>query len=245
MIKFHDDFKQAGNGQSLAEQVANTLRKMYLNGKLKPGQRLIETEIAEQLKVSRGPIRDALKTLQEEGVVNIEPYKGTFIAELSYEDMEDIYLLRGAIEGLGAKILAEEGTNEQIDQLEAALNNLRNSIHELKEFAQNDLHFHELLCQLTGHKWLYKQWLSMRTYIWLFIQSSQKLDTPGDLRMMDLHTEIFQAIKNKLPTLAEHAARRHSSLAVERIKMLWQQADKNPYFPNHYIEGINTDTTIN
>ena len=89
--------------QSLAERVASILREMFLNGELLPGQRLIETEIAQQLDVSRGPVRDALKMLQEEGLVHIEPRKGTFMAKLAYEDLDDFYLLRGVIEGLGAR----------------------------------------------------------------------------------------------------------------------------------------------
>ncbi len=230
MVQSSVNVDQNGNEQSLAEQVASSLRQMFLNGDLKPGQRLIETEIAEQLQVSRGPVRDALKALQDEGVVHIEPYKGTFIANLRYEDLNDIYLLRGAIEGLGARILAEEGTSEQIDQLESCLVSLRDSIHDLEKFAQCDLRFHELLCQLTGHKWLYKQWVSMKTYIWLFIQASQALDVPGDPALLDSHTEIFQAVKHKLPSLAEHAARRHMVLAVERFSLLWKQDPDNPDF---------------
>lgn len=225
--------------QSLAERVANTLREMFLNGDMIPGQRLIETEIAGQLDVSRGPVRDALKALQEEGIVHIEPRKGTFIAKLCLEDLDDIYLLRGAIEGLGAKTLAEKGSPEQIEQLEYCLANLRDSIHDLRKFAHYDMQFHELLCKLSNHKWLYKQWLSMKTYIWLFIKSSQALDTPGDLGMMDSHTEIFQAIQHRLPTLAEQAVRWHSILAGEQIKMLWEQSSDNPRIPQfikHYIE---------
>ena len=86
-----------------------------------PGQRLIETEIAEQLDVSRGPVRDALKMLQDEGVVRIEPRKGTFVARLCYEDLYELYLLRGVIEGLGARLLAEKGSPEQIQKLEDLL----------------------------------------------------------------------------------------------------------------------------
>jgi DNA-binding GntR family transcriptional regulator len=223
--------EQEGDRQSLAERVAGTLREMFLNGELIPGQRLIETEIAEKLQVSRGPVRDALKTLQEEGIVNIEPRKGTFITKLSYEDLDDFYLLRGAIEGLGARILAVEGTTEQIAQLEASLTDLRASLQDLKRFAQLDLHFHELLCQLTGHKWLYKQWLSMKTYTWLFIQTSQALDSPGDPGMLDSHTEIYQAIKHRLPTLAEQAARRHTILAGEQIRQLLEEKPENRKLP--------------
>ncbi len=220
-----------GDRQSLAERVASALREMFLRGDLIPGQRLIEADIAEQLNVSRGPVRDALKALQDEGIVHIEPRKGTFISKLCSDDLDDIYLLRGAIEGLGARILAETGTPEQIAELEECLNNLWDSIHDLKRFAHYDLHFHELLCKLTGHKWLYKQWLSMKTYIWLFIQSSQALDSPGDPGMMDSHTEIFQAIQHRLPTLAEQAVRRHSVLAGEQIKMLWEKSSTSPRFP--------------
>jgi DNA-binding FadR family transcriptional regulator len=84
----------------------------------------------------------------------------------------------------------------------------------------------------------------MKTYIWLFIQSSQALDMPGDPVMLESHTEIFQAIIHKLPTLAEHAARRHMVLAVERLRMLWQQNPDNPRIPKfikHYIEEINSE----
>lgn len=230
-----------GDRQTLAERVAATLREMFLNGDLIPGQRLIETEIADQLQVSRGPVRDALKALQEEGIVHIEPRKGTFIARLAYDDLSDIYLLRGAIEGLGARILAEEGTPEQIVQLEASLTDLRDSLQDLKKFAQLDLHFHELLCQLTGHKWLYKQWLSMKTYTWLFIQTSQALDSPGDPGMLDSHTEIFRAIQHRLPTLAEQAARRHAILAGEQIRLLWEENPENieiPPFIKRHIDEI-------
>jgi len=231
---------QAADKQSLVEQVAGILREMFLNGELIPGQRLIETEIAEQLEVSRGPVRDALKLLQEEGFVRIEPRKGTFIAKLRYEDLYDFYLLRGAIEGLGARILAEKGSTEQIEQLEACLNELCESLDDLKKFAQLDMHFHELLCQLTGHKWLYKQWLSMKTYIWLFIQASQTLDTPGDPGMLESHTEIYQAIRYGLPSLAEQAAQRHSIVAGEHMRLIWDQGSEDTQIPltikNHIDE---------
>jgi DNA-binding GntR family transcriptional regulator len=215
----------------LAELVAGTLRQHFLNGDYEPGQRLIETEIAEELQVSRGPVRDALKALQDEGIVHIEPRKGTFVAKLCLEDLVDIYLVRGALEALGAKIVAGRGDPEQIGQLEACLNNLWESIHDLKRFAQLDLRFHELLCELSGNAWLYKQWQSMKTYIWLFIQSSQELDSPGHPGMMESHTEIFQAIRHGLPALAEQAVQRHNTLAGEQIRMLWEASPENLHIP--------------
>jgi DNA-binding GntR family transcriptional regulator len=232
--------EQSEDQQSLAERVAFSLREMFLNGDLIPGQRLIETEIAEQLDVSRGPVRDALKMLQDEGIVRIEPRKGTFVTKLCYEDLYDLYLLRGVIEGLGARLLAERGTPEQIQKLEACLDELMASKNDLKKFGQLDLQFHEMLCSLTGHKWLYRQWMSMKTYVWLFIQASQALDWPGSQEMVDSHTEIFQAIRYGLPLLAEQAVKRHSSMSGEEIRLIWERNPEGviiPPFLQHHIQG--------
>ena len=232
--------EQSEDQQSLAERVAFSLREMFLNGDLNPGQRLIETEIAEQLNVSRGPVRDALKMLQDEGVVRIEPRKGTFVTKLCYEDLYDLYLLRGVIEGLGARLLAERGSPEQIQMLEDCLDELMASKNDLKKFGQLDLKFHEMLCSLTGHKWLYRQWISMKTYIWLFIQASQALDWPGSQEMVDSHTEIFQAIRCGLPLLAEQAVKRHSSMSGEEIRLIWERNPEGmniPPFFQHHIQG--------
>ena len=232
--------EQSEDQQSLAERVAFSLRDMFLNGDLIPGQRLIETEIAEQLDVSRGPVRDALKMLQDEGIVRIEPRKGTFVTKLCYEDLYDLYLLRGVIEGLGARLLAERGTPEQIQKLEACLDELMASKNDLKKFGQLDLQFHEMLCSLTGHKWLYRQWISMKTYVWLFIQASQALDWPGSQEMVDSHTEIFQAIRYGLPLLAEQAVKRHSSMSGEEIRLIWERNPEGVIFPpflQHHIQG--------
>ena len=231
MLRRLSNNNHAADRPSLAERVADTLRQHFLNGDFEPGQRLKETEIAEELQVSRGPVRDALKALQDEGIVHIEPRKGAFVAKLCLEDLVDIYLVRGALEGLGARILAERGAPEQIGQLEACLNDLWDSIHDLKRFAQLDLRFHELLCELSGNAWLYKQWMSMKTYIWLFIQASQALDSPGHTGMAESHTEIFKAIQHKLPSLAEQAVQRHNTLAGEQIRMLWEQSSENLQIP--------------
>ena len=235
--------EQTEDQQSLAERVAFSLREMFLNGDLIPGQRLIETEIADQLEVSRGPVRDALKMLQDEGIVRIEPRKGTFVTKLCYEDLSDLYLLRGVIEGLGARLLAERGSPEQIQQLETCLNELMASKNDLKRFGQLDLQFHEMLCSLPGHRWLYRQWMSMKTYIWLFIQASQALDWPGSQEMVDSHAEIFQAIRYGLPILAEQAVKRHSIMSGEEIRLLWERNPGGMNIPPFFQHHMQNDTT--
>jgi DNA-binding GntR family transcriptional regulator len=78
-------------------------------------------------------------------------------------------------------------------------------------------------CQLTGHKWLYKQWLSLKTYIWLFIRASQLLDVSRKNHVHDLHHAILDTIRAGLPEAAEMVARRHSEIIGEEIRLQWQK----------------------
>ena len=211
---------------NLAQDVADILRKMFLAGELEPGQRIIESELAERLNVSRGPVREAMRLLEQEGILTIVPRRGTFVMQLSAEDLYDIYTLRGVLEGLGARILAERADPAVLSHLRTYIRKLDVSKDDLREFAKLDLEFHGELCRLTGHRWLYKQWSSMRTYIWLFIRASQILDAPGYQQMVEMHVEIVEVMAAGLPTLAEMTVRNHSAIAGEKLRLLWRKSSK-------------------
>ena len=93
----------APSSRTLSDHVTHQLRQAVLTGKLKPGQRIVEREIAEAMNTSRGPVRDALKYLENERLVVRYPHKGTFVAWLSLKDAEEIYSLREAIESRRAR----------------------------------------------------------------------------------------------------------------------------------------------
>src|SRR5712692_2244847 len=92
--------------RSLVEEAAELLRQEILSGRFRQGEHLVETKIAEQLRVSRGPVREAFKLLRAEGLVEEEPRRGTFVVSLSARDATEIYELRAAIEGRAAHLLA-------------------------------------------------------------------------------------------------------------------------------------------
>jgi DNA-binding GntR family transcriptional regulator len=214
---------QVEDTPNLSGIVAAELRNMFLNGELEPGEHIVETEIAKKINVSRGPVREAIRQLQKENIVRVEPRRGAFVVELTIDDLYDIYTLRGALEGLGARILAENADPEAIEELRACLENLSQTRNDLREFARIDLQFHELLCRLSGHEWLYKHWLSLKTHVWLFIQTAQVLDRPGSEDMVDIHIEIFEAIRAGLPSLAEQSVRRHTETAGESVRLFWER----------------------
>jgi len=224
LAKENDKWKNAlqFSEANLAERTASVIREMFLNGELEPGQRIIEADLAEQLNLSRGPVRDAFKILEKEGVVRIVPRRGTFVAELTLEDVREVYLLRGVLEGLAARIIAENGDDVVIAELVEIMNNMVSSKDTFLEFAKHDLNFHETLCRLSGHRWLYKQWLSMKTYYWLFIRASQVLDAPGNEQVIRLHKDIIDTIKARLPEASELVTRRHSEIVGEEIRLRWQ-----------------------
>ncbi len=92
--------------RSLAEDAADRIREQILGGGFRQGEHLVEARIAEQLNVSRGPVREAFKLLRAEGLLLEEPRRGTFVVSLAPNDVREIYGLRAAIEGRAARILA-------------------------------------------------------------------------------------------------------------------------------------------
>ena len=211
----------------LAISVADRLRAMFLNGRLEPGQRIIEAEVAELLETSRGPVREAMRLLEQEGLLRIVPRRGTFVAELSKDDLYDISSLRGVLEGLAARILAEKRDPEINSRLRVFVKKFDRSKDDLLEFAKLDLAFHEQMCQLTGHQSLYRTWCSMRTYIWMFIRASQVLDMPGYQKMVDLHADVVEVIEAGLPAVAEMTVRTHTELASQMLQRLWAKTSSN------------------
>lgn len=111
---------------SLSTRVYNALREDILNGVYKPGDSLIEVKIAKQLNVSRTPVREAIRQLELEGLVNSIPNRGVTVNGISIKDIKDIYEIRRVLEGMAAKWAVEKITDEEISRLQ--------EVYELMEF---------------------------------------------------------------------------------------------------------------
>lgn len=105
----------------LREVVSETLRKAIKDGVLKPGERLMEIQLAEELGVSRTPIREAIRKLELEGFVVMVPRRGTYVADISLKDIAQVFEIRSALEQLSAGLAAERITPDELEDLERIL----------------------------------------------------------------------------------------------------------------------------
>jgi DNA-binding GntR family transcriptional regulator len=105
----------------LRQQVLDTLRQAIIDGRLAPGARLTERELTEMLGVSRTVVREALRSLEAEGLVHVIPNKGPVVRELSRAEAEDLYQIRAVLEGLAARLFVQHASAEQVEQLEQSL----------------------------------------------------------------------------------------------------------------------------
>ena len=133
------------------------LRNGILSGVIPVGARLRSEEIAQQLNMSRMPVRDALRQLESEGLVTIRPNRGAIVTNLSLTDIEELFEIRGALEGLAASITAQRATQEEIDELERRILDLEKMKSDLPKWLEWHDALHDRLCQLSGRRELNEQ----------------------------------------------------------------------------------------
>jgi DNA-binding GntR family transcriptional regulator len=204
--------------KSLREMALSAIRQAILRGDLKPGQRLMESEIARQMGVSRAPVREALRQLETEGLVVSEAHRGAFVAELSAKDVSEICALRAAVESMAARIVTEQASPETLAELQQAVADMAQAADEgdLPRLAALDLSFHEMLCRASGNSRLLDTWLNMTSLIRTFIDLTHTLYLPAD-ELVRLHTEVIEHIQNRRADEAGQALARHILEVGERI----------------------------
>ena len=144
-------------GSGIRQEVVEILREAIWTGALRPGERLNEQWISREMGVSRPPLREAIRVLEQEGLVESQPRRGTFVTNLTGHDIMEIYVLRCALEATAAQILAAQAPDEVFDQLEAHLDS-REQGQELAGMIEHDLAFHRQLVNAAGNRRLTQMW---------------------------------------------------------------------------------------
>ena len=156
----------------LADEVTDDLRDAIVSHELEPGRKLTEDELAAQLGVSRGPVREALMRLEREGLVVIERHRGATIASWNRQDIEEIYSLRGALEELAIEWACKNATSADIADMEEILKEyaaLSDKQRTPKEVSRIDLDFHSALFRAAHHERLNRSWEILRSQIHTFL----------------------------------------------------------------------------
>ena len=138
----------------LRDVVFNTLRQAILRGELKPGERLMEIQLANKLGVSRTPIREAIRKLELEGLVLMIPRKGAEVAEITEKNLRDVLEVRKALEELAVQLACDKITEEEIAELKKCAAEFEESLdhNDITQIAEADVRFHDVIYFATDNQ---------------------------------------------------------------------------------------------
>lgn len=208
----------------LRELVLEAIREAIINGTLKPRERLMEIQLAEELGVSRTPIREAFRKLEMEGFVVMVPRKGAYVADLSFKDIADVFEIRSALEGLAASLAAQRITEEELDELERCLVEKADAIvtNNIEKLVLVDTKFHETIYKASRNERLTNIISNLREQIQRFRATT--LAYPGRMQeSLDEHRAIVEALQARDAKQAQQLAGEHIENAeismIESVKM--------------------------
>jgi DNA-binding GntR family transcriptional regulator len=204
--------------KSLREQALSALRAAITSGELEPGRHLVETELSEMLQISRGTLREALRQLEQEGLLSPGPRGRLSVRHLDEKEIRDIYSVRAALESLAARTLCELPDRQHvITSLRAAIEAMAAAERaSLQERIESDLEFHRTLCRLTGNETLLHSWESLEGSIRMSIMFAG-LDRGVKNMSVDRHYDILAAIETGDAALARNTIREHMDTAAANL----------------------------
>lgn len=216
--------------QSLHEQTYQTLRSAILSGELAAGKRLIETQIAEMLQVSRTPVREAIRQLQRENLVMSDANGALRVATLSVTDAAHLYDCRIALEQVSVSEAAQHATAEQLEAIGLAIvqaERMAEGNHQLTNYQllHMDYQFHRLLADSSGNPWL----LTLLDQVFdkmalLRLRTMQY--NPGVLEIRQEHRRIFEAVRDRDAAAAVAAVQNHLLASKARVIHEIQQIEQ-------------------
>jgi DNA-binding GntR family transcriptional regulator len=206
---------------SLHDEVAAQLRDRIFAGELMPGTFLDEVRLAEQLSISRTPLREALKVLTAEGLVRHEPRRGCFVNEVTEKDLDEIFPVLALLEGRCAHEAALNATDADLLRLEELHDKLSRhaKARRINEYYATNFAIHEAIITLADNRWLAGVITDLRKIVKL--ARLQQLHAPGRLdQSLSEHLAMFAALKARDPAGAEAAMRTHLTRQRDALRDL-------------------------
>lgn len=194
----------------LRDIVFETLREAIINQTLKPGERLMEIQLADEMGVSRTPVREAIRKLELEGLVVMVPRKGAYVAGISMKDIHEVYELRSALEALAASLAAARITDDELEEMERQVlkEAAETEVNNLSGIVAIDTTFHDLLYQSAHNQRLVQFINILQEQLQRFRAAS--LSKPGRSKYaLEEHKKIVEALAARDTRLAAKLATEH------------------------------------
>lgn len=214
---------------SAENQATDSLRDFILSGSLKPGARLTEIALAEQMGVARATLRTGLHRLASEGIVVQIPYTGWQVAALSAQDVWELWTLRGSLEGLAAKLAAQSEDPAVKPGIRAAYEVLLAACAagDMDAISDADFALHRTIIDLIGHSRLKRQYQLVEQQVRLYILTSNSFVADGPEDIVAQHGPLIEALLAGDATAAADAAWRHNETEGHRLAAwLAQEAEQ-------------------
>ena len=204
--------------QPLREVVCEALRDAIRRGILEPGERLMEVQVADELGISRTPVREAIRKLEQEGYVIMMPRRGTYVADVSESDVKEIFEIRSALEALATGLAARRIEPDELKMLEGYLTEIEGYIkaNDIEKIVETDIKFHGLLYQVSRNERLVAIVSNLKEQLARFRTLS--MSYPGRLQeTLEEHSEMVEAIANGDVSAARDAAEHHMERAEKTL----------------------------
>lgn len=195
---------------ALFQEVADRIRDMIYLDELRPGSRINEKDLSERFGISRTPLREALKVLCSEGLVDLIPRRGSRVRALDPAELDDLFPVMAVLEGLCARQAVVRADDAQLAQLRAMHENLERLAQskDVNAYYDENFRFHEAIQTYSGNPWLKRVTSDLRTI--LRLARHHQLTVPGRLaQSLAEHREIMLAFEQRDEEMADQAMRTH------------------------------------
>jgi DNA-binding GntR family transcriptional regulator len=213
----------------LADHIKDWLLQRILDETYPPGSRIVETQVARELRTSQAPVREALRGLEALGVVEITPFRGARVRRPTRHELVEAYTVRSELEALGARLAMRQMTEADLRELIGYGAQMRAAAEagDRHTVATADASFHGRIIELAGNRTLQQVWRSLepysRTYLTLIVPGADPLWTAH------LHDPIFEALERRDTRAVVRALRRHFAEASSMLARGWRDEEASPH----------------
>ena len=202
----------------LRDVVFNTLRQAILRGELKPGERLMEIQLANKLGVSRTPIREAIRKLELEGLVLMIPRRGAEVAEITEKSLRDVLEVRGALEELAVELACDRINAQGIAELKVAAKYFEETLQsgDVTEYAEADVQFHDIIYNATENQRLIQLLFNLREQMYRYrVEYLKRKEVHATL--LEEHLYIIECLEKRNKAEAKAAINVHIENQAKKV----------------------------
>ena len=215
---------------SLTTLAQQELERRILAGDILPGDKLVEQDVAMELNISRGPVREAFRALEQAGLVVTEKNRGVFVRKVSLQEADEIYEVRAGLDELIGRLAAERATGEQLAELRALVAQMKEAGRrkDVDAYYPLNIQFHDRLAQIAGNGTLLAAYRRLINELHLYRRRTLALGHDSFPKSTSQHAEIVEALAARDGTLAGELLYQHAVKSRSRLHEALEQVDIQP-----------------